>query len=255
MRARLKALTTITAVLVAVTAVFVAAAPRGPRRRRPASLTVGDRASRLLVRRGHTLVLLAGAVVVFAVGAVVLHGSAGATPSATPRLRLAASSRTTTSTTTAPVAAPAPVARAVIAVAPPPIAVTLAAYDPNALIWPAHGPIWSPFGRRGGEFHTGTDIGAPNHSVIVAAQAGTVIFAGWESGYGQEIRIDHGGGIVTVYAHDSIILVRVGQHVTQGQPIGNVGSTGRVTAPHLHFEVRVNGVPRDAMAWLSRAPR
>ena len=261
MRARLKALTTITAVLVAVTAVFVAAAPRGLRRRpRPAGLTVADRVSRLLVRRGHALVLVAGAAVVFAVGAVALHGSAGATPSATPRLRLAAVSNTTTSTTAGPTAAaapaPAPVAPAAVPAASPPVAVALAAVsNPNALIWPAHGPIWSPFGRRGREFHTGTDIGAPNRSVIVAAQAGTVIFAGWESGYGQEIRIDHGGGIVTVYAHDSSMLVRVGQHVVQGQPIGTVGSTGRVTAPHLHFEVRVNGAPRDPMAWLSRALR
>ena len=81
------------------------------------------------------------------------------------------------------------------------------------------------------------------------------MYAGWESGYGQETRIDHGGGIVTVYAHQSRIAVRVGQHVAQGEPIGNVGSTGRVSAPHLHFEVRVNGVPQNPMRWLAVAAR
>ena len=127
------------------------------------------------------------------------------------------------------------------------------AFDPNDLIWPVHAPIWSPFGRRPGEFHTGDDLGAPYGTPIAAANSGTVIFAGWESGYGQETRIDHGGGIVTVYAHQSSIFVHVGQHVDQGEIIGKVGNTGRVTAAHLHFEVRVNGTPQNPMRWLQNA--
>lgn len=119
--------------------------------------------------------------------------------------------------------------------------------------WPARGPLWSPFGPRTGEFHTGDDIGAPRNSTIVAPRAGTVVFAGVESGYGNETRIDHGDGLVTVYAHQAKISVRVGQQVERGQAIGLVGSTGRVTAPHLHFEVRVNNVPRDPMRWLRDA--
>ena len=119
------------------------------------------------------------------------------------------------------------------------------------LIWPVAGPITSPFGMRWGKLHPGIDIGVPMGTPIHAAASGQVIYAGWMTGYGNLTVIDHGGGIATAYAHQSKLEVSVGDEVTQGQEIGLVGSTGHSTGPHLHFEVRVNGVPVDPMAYLS----
>lgn len=122
---------------------------------------------------------------------------------------------------------------------------------PGAFIWPVSGPITSPFGLRpnpfgsGFETHPGIDIGAPMGATIAAAAGGRVIFAGWYGGYGNAIIIDHGGSTSTVYGHCSQIFVSNGQDVQRGQAIGAVGMTGRATGPHLHFEVRVNGVPVD----------
>ncbi len=118
------------------------------------------------------------------------------------------------------------------------------------LIWPAAGPVTSPFGMRWGRMHDGIDIGAPMGAPIHAAASGTVIYAGWMSGYGNLTVIDHGGGIATAYGHQSKLEVAVGDQVTQGQEIGLVGSTGHSTGPHLHFEVRVNGAPVDPMGYL-----
>lgn len=123
----------------------------------------------------------------------------------------------------------------------------------GAYTWPAPGytTITSPYGMRYHpilkvrKLHTGIDIGAPSGASIVAADSGKVIFAGWSGGYGQATIIDHGGGISTLYGHQSKILVSVGQSVTKGQVIGKVGSTGWSTGPHLHFEVRQNGSPVD----------
>ena len=119
------------------------------------------------------------------------------------------------------------------------------------LIWPVAGPITSPFGMRWGKLHQGIDIGVPMGTPIHAAASGQVIYAGWMTGYGNLTVIDHGGGIATAYAHQSKLEVSVGDEVTQGQEIGLVGSTGHSTGPHLHFEVRVNGVPVDPLAYLS----
>ena len=127
---------------------------------------------------------------------------------------------------------------------PPPVTA------PNSFIWPANAKIISAYGRRGGRRHDGVDIGAPYGAPIVAAQTGTVTLAGWKNGYGQTVIIDHGQGVSTLYAHQSKILVRLGQRVNQGDLIGKVGSTGHVTAPHLHYEVHINGVPRNPMPWL-----
>ncbi len=118
------------------------------------------------------------------------------------------------------------------------------------LIWPAAGPVTSPFGMRWGRMHDGIDIGAPMGAPIHAAASGTVIYAGWMSGYGNLTVIDHGGGLATAYGHQSRLDVAVNDQVTQGQQIGLVGSTGHSTGPHLHFEVRVNGVPVDPMGYL-----
>lgn len=115
--------------------------------------------------------------------------------------------------------------------------------------WPSPGVsrITSPFGNRlhpilkYNKLHTGIDIGCPSNTTIVAANAGTVIKSGWNNSYGNVIMIDHGGGIVTVYAHNNTLLVSTGAVVAKGQAIAKSGSTGMSTGPHLHFEVRVNG--------------
>jgi murein DD-endopeptidase MepM/ murein hydrolase activator NlpD len=117
-------------------------------------------------------------------------------------------------------------------------------------IWPVSAPITSPFGPRWGRMHEGIDLGAGYGTPIAAAAAGTVIYAGWEGGYGNLVVIDHGGGLATAYGHQSRIAVSVGQQVAQGQTIGYVGSTGHSTGPHLHFEVRVNGQPVDPLGYL-----
>ena len=95
--------------------------------------------------------------------------------------------------------------------------------------------------------HTGTDIGASYGAAVVAANSGRVTLAGWNSGYGNCIIIDHGGGKATLYAHLSAYSVSSGQSVTKGQRIGSVGSTGNSTGPHLHFEVLINGAAVDPM--------
>ena len=118
------------------------------------------------------------------------------------------------------------------------------------LIWPAAGPVTSPFGMRWGRMHDGIDIGAPMGAPIHAAASGQVIYAAWMSGYGNLTVIDHGGGLATAYGHQSRLEVSVGDQVTQGQQIGLIGSTGHSTGPHLHFEVRVNGVPVDPLGYL-----
>lgn len=99
--------------------------------------------------------------------------------------------------------------------------------------------------------HTGTDIGASYGAAIVAANSGTVTLAGWNSGYGNCVIIDHGGGKATLYAHMSSYSVSKGQSVQKGQQIGCVGSTGNSTGPHLHFEVLINGSAVDPMQYFN----
>ena len=117
-------------------------------------------------------------------------------------------------------------------------------------IWPLSGPITSPFGPRWGSFHPGIDIGVPTGTPIHAAAAGTVLWCGWEEGYGNLVVIDHHNGLATAYGHQSRILVSCDENVAQGQTIGLVGCTGYCTGPHLHFEVRVNGRPVDPLGYL-----
>jgi murein DD-endopeptidase MepM/ murein hydrolase activator NlpD len=118
------------------------------------------------------------------------------------------------------------------------------------LIWPVDGPITSPFGWRWGRMHQGIDIGVPYGTPIHAAAGGTVIYCGWEEGYGNFVVIDHGGNLATAYGHQSQIAVTCGQQVSQGDVIGYVGCTGHYTGPHLHFEVRVDGNPVDPLGYL-----
>ena len=98
--------------------------------------------------------------------------------------------------------------------------------------------------------HEGIDVTAPMGSPIEAPAAGTVIDAGWETGYGNTITIDHGYGIVTKFAHASKLLVRKGQHVARGQRIALVGNTGLATSSHLHYEVHVNGRPVNPLRYV-----
>ena len=117
-------------------------------------------------------------------------------------------------------------------------------------IWPVNGPVTSPFGWRWGRMHEGVDIGAGDGTPIRAAASGQVVYAGWMSGYGNLVAIDHGRGISTAYGHQSSIAVGVGQVVSQGQTVGYVGCTGHCFGPHLHFEVRINGTPVDPLGYL-----
>jgi len=118
------------------------------------------------------------------------------------------------------------------------------------LIWPVNGPVVSPFGYRWGRLHAGIDIAVGYGTPIHAAAAGTVVLAGWVSGYGNYTCIDHGGGLATCYAHQSSYAVSQGASVSQGQVIGYVGCTGHCFGPHLHFEVRINGTPVDPLGYL-----
>lgn len=120
----------------------------------------------------------------------------------------------------------------------------------SGFIWPVNGAVVSGFGMRWGRLHEGIDITAPTGTPIWAAAAGTVIHAGWLGGYGNLVVVDHGNGLATAYAHSSAILVAVGQQVAQGETIALVGSTGNSSGPHLHFEVRVNGVAVDPLLYL-----
>jgi murein DD-endopeptidase MepM/ murein hydrolase activator NlpD len=122
--------------------------------------------------------------------------------------------------------------------------------SPSGLIWPVQGPVTSPFGMRWGRMHEGIDIGVPEGTPIHAAAAGTVIYAGWESGYGNLVVLDNGGNVATAYAHQSQLAVSMGQPVAQGDVIGYSGCTGHCLGPHLHFEVRINGSPVDPLGYL-----
>lgn len=133
-----------------------------------------------------------------------------------------------------------------------------AKYVGGQMTWPAPGysRITSPFGYRTHpilrkkKLHTGIDIGISYGKNIVAAQSGKVMHSGWLGGYGKVVMIDHGGGIVTLYAHNSSILVKEGQQVKRGQTISKCGSTGMSTGPHLHFEVRENGQYVDPLKYV-----
>jgi murein DD-endopeptidase MepM/ murein hydrolase activator NlpD len=117
--------------------------------------------------------------------------------------------------------------------------------------WPVRGEIMSSFGMRHGERHEGIDIRAPKGTPVRAAEAGRVIHADATlAGYGKMIVIKHAGRLYSVYAHNSKLLVDVGQFVEKGDEIAEVGATGNATTPHLHFEIRNNNTPRDPLEFL-----
>jgi murein DD-endopeptidase MepM/ murein hydrolase activator NlpD len=124
-------------------------------------------------------------------------------------------------------------------------------------IWPVAGELTDGFGGRsnpfgGGsfEFHTGQDIATLWGTPVQAAANGKVSFAGWQNGYGQIVIIDHGGGLTTRYGHLSHVDVVEGQKIARGDMLGRVGSTGRSTGPHLHYEVRINDEPVNPKQYL-----
>jgi murein DD-endopeptidase MepM/ murein hydrolase activator NlpD len=140
-------------------------------------------------------------------------------------------------------------------------------FNERPSIWPVDGPLMrSAFGTRTdpfsgeGAFHTGVDISASMGATVRATAAGIVVNADFESGYGRLVVIDHGNGLRTYYAHLSRFSVRTGQEVRCGDQIGLVGMSGRTSGPHLHYEVRVGGSPRNPAPYLRtaqayRAPR
>lgn len=131
-------------------------------------------------------------------------------------------------------------------------------YTGGKFLWPTTNSyvITSPYSMRVhptlGVYkqHTGIDIGASYGTNVLAAAAGTVIIAGWNNAYGNYVVINHGGGVTTLYGHNSKLTVSKGQKVTRGQTIAKVGSTGYSTGPHIHFEVQVNGKPVNPMSYL-----
>ena len=133
-------------------------------------------------------------------------------------------------------------------------------YTPT--IWPVDGTLeggfggrHNPFGGGGYEFHSGQDIEAPMGAPVVAGARGQVSFVGWQNGYGQLVVVDHGGGLTTRYGHLSRIDVENGQQVSRGQIVGKVGSTGRSTGPHLHYEVRINDEAVNPLQYLLLSPK
>jgi murein DD-endopeptidase MepM/ murein hydrolase activator NlpD len=129
-------------------------------------------------------------------------------------------------------------------------------------IWPTegritddYGPRHNPFGGGMSEFHDGLDIAAAWGTPVVATGGGTVLFAGAKSGYGNVVEVDHGGGLMTAYGHLSKIEVAAGQELKRGDAIGRVGSTGRSTGPHVHYEVRIGDSPVSPAHYLpARTP-
>jgi murein DD-endopeptidase MepM/ murein hydrolase activator NlpD len=128
-----------------------------------------------------------------------------------------------------------------------------AAPRPRPVEWvlPVHGyTVTSQFGARWGTNHPGIDLAVGTGTPVYAAHAGTVTLAGWDGGYGNGVEIDDGAGLSTVYGHNSSVVVSAGQHVTRGQLIAYSGSTGDSTGPHVHFELRRNGVAFDPVPYL-----
>ena len=118
-------------------------------------------------------------------------------------------------------------------------------------VWPIHGLISSPFGPRNGRLHAGIDIRSPHYQEVAAAADAEVIYANDTRGpLGKAVVLQHGRGMRTIYAHLSIVVARERDTVRQGQAIGGVGDTGRATGPHLHFEIRQNGVPLNPEGYL-----
>jgi lipoprotein NlpD len=161
-----------------------------------------------------------------------------ATATATPTSTVTPTPTATRTPSPSPTPSPAPTPAAIRAGRDVPLA------------WPLKGVLYGRYGVRGGRRHDGIDIAAPEGTVVGAAAAGTVIYAGEQSGYGSIVIVKHDGGLVTLYAHASRLLVEEGARVRRGDPVAAVGQTGRTTGPHLHFEVREGTRPRNPLLFL-----
>jgi murein DD-endopeptidase MepM/ murein hydrolase activator NlpD len=122
--------------------------------------------------------------------------------------------------------------------------------DGEGFLWPVRGVVSSNFGPRGETFHDGIDIAAAEGAPIRSVARGEVLYSDRLRGYGNLVIVRHSGGFASVYAHNRRNLVRAGELVRRGQVIGEVGSTGRVSSPHLHFEIRKDNVARDPLYYL-----
>jgi murein DD-endopeptidase MepM/ murein hydrolase activator NlpD len=126
-------------------------------------------------------------------------------------------------------------------------------------IWPVDGRLLGSFGARTdpfsgeGAFHSGVDISAATGTPVHVTADGVIVYAATEAGYGRLVVVDHGGGLQTYYAHLSRIFVQTGQTIRRGELVGAAGSSGRATAPHLHYEVRIGGAPVNPYRYLVKA--
>ena len=133
-----------------------------------------------------------------------------------------------------------------------PGAVDFPAGETDGFIWPVRGEVSSRFGQRGETFHDGVDIMAAEGSPVLAAESGEVIYSDRLRGYGNIVIVRHGGGLVSVYAHNRLNRVAEGDRVAKGDIIAEVGDTGRASSPHLHFEIRRDNVARDPLHYLQQ---
>jgi murein DD-endopeptidase MepM/ murein hydrolase activator NlpD len=118
------------------------------------------------------------------------------------------------------------------------------------LQWPIKGVLYRGFGVKQGQRHDGIDLSAPEGALVRAAAGGEVIYTGNQSGYGTIVILRHSGSLITLYAHNSAVLVKDGDRVEAGAPIAKVGMSGRTSGPHLHFEVREGTRPRNPLPYL-----
>lgn len=125
---------------------------------------------------------------------------------------------------------------------------------PGLLEWPLRGVLYARFGKKGKEPHDGIDLAAPAGTPVRTAAEGTVLFAGEQKGYGLIAIVEHERGLITLYAHNRDLRVKTGQKVRGGQVIATVGESGKTSGPHLHFEVRKEGIPVDPLEVLGPVP-
>ncbi len=124
----------------------------------------------------------------------------------------------------------------------------------GTLQWPVRGVLYAKFGRKGKDGHDGIDLAAPAGSPVKTAGPGTVLFSGDQRGYGLIVLVEHDEHLITLYAHNRDLRVKTGQKVREGQVVATVGDSGKTSGPHLHFEVRKDGVPSDPLDFLGPVP-
>ncbi len=150
--------------------------------------------------------------------------------------------------------APARVIDQIKRVATPPAKAVKVGRANGTLAWPLRGVLYARFGRKGSEPHDGIDLAAPAATPVKTAAPGTVLFAGEQRAYGLIVIVEHADSLITLYAHNRDVRVKTGQKVREGQVVATVGDSGKTSGPHLHFEVRKEGVPVDPLEFLGPVP-